>query len=405
MRVLLGVSGGIAAFKAAELIRRLRERGHAVRCALTPAAARFVSPLTLEVLSGHAVYGEEYLEANGSGEELHITAAAWAEVAVVAPATAHLVARLSLGLADDFLTTTLMAFGGPLVLAPAMHSQMWAKAPIAEHLARLAARGVQTVGPVRGPLASGEIGWGRMAEPEEIVAALEATAQPRDLAGRKVIVSAGPTFEPLDPVRFLGNRSSGKMGFALAAEAARRGADTLLVAGPVHLATPPAVRRVDVETALQMAEAIAAEAATADVIVMAAAVADYRPRERAAAKLKKSKQRLEAIALAENPDILAGLAEVAPQALRVGFAAETEELAEAGEVKLAAKRAHLIVANDVGRSDIGFGSDDNEATVFRRGRSPLPLSRQSKRELARRLLDLVAEELASREPASEPRAD
>ena len=205
-------------------MRRLRSRGHEVRCALTRGAVSFVAPLTLEVLSGHRVYQEEYLAATGSGEEAHIAAAAWGEVLCVAPATTHLLARLALGLGDDFLTTTALAFAGPVVVAPAMHSVMWAQEATRRHVETLARRGVRFAGPVEGPLASGEVGMGRMAEPEEIVKAVEAAAGQGPLAGRTVLVSAGPTFEPVDPVRFLGNRSSGKMGFALAAEAARRGA-------------------------------------------------------------------------------------------------------------------------------------------------------------------------------------
>jgi len=224
MRVLLGVTGGIAAYKSVEVVRRLREAGHEVRCALTRGGESFLRPLTLEILSGNPVYGEEYLSAGGSGEEGHITAAAWADVLVVAPATAHFLARLALGLADDFLTTTALAFGGRCIVAPAMHPVMWGKASVQDHVATLRERGVGFVGPVQGPLASGETGWGRMAEPAEIVAAIggEDLARRARWARRTVLVTAGPTQEPLDPVRFLGNRSSGRMGFALAAAAQRR---------------------------------------------------------------------------------------------------------------------------------------------------------------------------------------
>src|SRR4051812_12813300 len=278
LRVLLGVSGGIAAYKSAELVRRLRSRGHEVRCALTRSAVSFVTPLTLEVLSGHQVYQEEYLAATGSGEEAHITAAAWADVLCVAPATTHALARLALGLGDDFLTTTALAFAGPVVVAPAMHSVMWEQEATQGHVGTLKRRGVWFAGPVEGPLASGEVGMGRMAEPEEIVRMIEATGGGGPLAGRTVLITAGPTFEPVDPVRFLGNRSSGRMGFALAAEAVRRGARTILVAGPVALPTPSGVTRVDVVTAREMERAVHEHAPAADLIVMAAAVADFRPR-------------------------------------------------------------------------------------------------------------------------------
>ena len=312
LRVLLGVSGGIAAYKSAELVRRLRSRGHEVRCALTRSAVSFVTPLTLEVLTGHRVYQEEYLAATGSGEEAHITAAAWAEVLCVAPATTHILARLALGLGDDFLTTTALAFAGPVVVAPAMHSVMWEAEPTRQHVEALKRRGVWFAGPVEGPLASGEVGMGRMAEPEEIARAIEAACGAGPLAGRTVLVTAGPTHEPVDPVRFLGNRSSGKMGFALAAEAARRGARTILVAGPVALPTPPGVTRVDVVTAREMEEAVREHAPAAGLIVMAAAVADFRPSRPADRKIKKE-QGLPAIELEENPDILAGLRAVAPR--------------------------------------------------------------------------------------------
>ncbi len=400
-RILLGVSGGVAAFKAPELVRRLRERGHEVRCALTPAATSFVAPLTLEVLSGQPVAREEYLEPGGGGEEAHIAAAAWAEAFCIAPATAHTLGALALGLAPNFLTTTALAFRGPLVVAPAMHSAMWSQPAVQENLARLRARGVRQVGPVEGPLASGESGMGRMADVAEIVRAVEACWSSAELAGRTVVVSAGPTQEPLDPVRFLGNRSSGKMGFALAAEAARRGARTLLVAGPVALATPPGVERIDVETALEMAAALEQVAAEADLVLMTAAVADFRPRHPAPTKIKRQAGPPQ-VELVANPDLLADLARLAPRALRVGFAAETGiDPLEAGR-KLAAKGAHLLVANDVSRPDIGFGSDDNEVTLFRPESPPIHLPKRSKRELAVALFDHFVRELGHVRPETEP---
>jgi len=407
-RVLLGVSGGIAAYKAAELVRRLRAQGCEVRCALTASAVSFVAPLTLEVLSGRPVLGEEYLQPTGSGEEGHIEAAAWADVLCVAPATAHVLARLALGLADDFLTTVALAFAGPLVVAPAMHTAMWGKLAVRAHAETLQARGALLVGPVEGPLASGEVGMGRMADPEAIAAAVLAAASAADassalpletpLAGRSVLVTAGPTHEPLDPVRFLGNRSSGKMGFALAAEAARRGARVTLVAGPVSLATPAGVARIDVETAAQMERAVAREAPGADLVVMTAAIADFRPRTVAAGKIKKE-EGVPAVELEPTPDILAGLRDLAPRAVSVGFAAETEGLEAHARAKLERKRADFLVANDVSRRDIAFGADANEVTVFRRDGPPVFFRRQPKGELAGRLLDLFATALAG------PRSD
>ena len=404
LRVLLGVSGGIAAYKSAELVRRLRARGHEVRCALTRSATAFVSPLTLEVLSGRPVWQEEYLTPTGTGEEAHITAAAWAEVLCVAPATAHVLARLSLGLADDFLTTTALAFSGPLVVAPAMHSAMWEKPAVQEHLDALRRRGAWIVGPIEGPLASGEVGMGRMSEPEEIAAAVEGAAGSGPLAGRTVLVTAGPTYEALDPVRFLGNRSSGRMGFALAAEAARRGARVVLVAGPVRLATPSGATRIDVTTAREMEKAVREHAPAADVILMTAAVSDFRPRQPAASKIKKEAG-LPTVELEENPDILAGLRDVAPDAVVVGFAAETDDLERHARAKLERKRADFLVANDVSRKDIAFDSEANEVTVFRREGEPVFLPRQPKTQLAASLLDLFAGMLAGREhtPAARPR--
>jgi phosphopantothenoylcysteine decarboxylase / phosphopantothenate---cysteine ligase len=404
LRILLGVSGGIAAYKTAELVRRLRSRNHEVRCALTRSAVSFVTPLTLEVLSGHPVSQEEYLEATGTGEEAHITAAAWAQVLCVAPATANVIARLALGLGDDFLTTTSLAFTGPVVVAPAMHPSMWEKETTRQHVEALRRRGAWIVGPVAGPLASGEIGMGRMAEPETILAAIEAVAGGGPLAGRTVLVTAGPTHEPVDPVRFLGNRSSGRMGFALAAEAARRGARVVLIAGPVALPTPPGVDRVDVVTAREMERAVREHAPAADLVVMAAAVADFRPRRPAPHKIKKERG-LATIDLEENPDILAGARELSPGAVLVGFAAETEDLERNARAKLASKGADFLVANDVSRADIAFERDENEVTVFRRDGPPVFFARRPKSELAVSLFDLFTATLFAREqqPATSPR--
>ena len=402
-RVLLGITGGIAAYKGAYLVRRLRERGLDVRCAPTVAAESFVSPLTLEVLSGDLVYGQGYLARDGGvdGAELHVEAAQWADLLCVAPATANTLARLALGLADDFLSTAALMFEGPVVVAPAMHDSMWRKAAVEARVATLRDRGVEIVGPVEGELASGERGWGRMAEPEAIVDAVcRLLARPEEargaplgpLAGRSIVVTAGPTYEAIDPVRFLGNRSSGRMGFALARQAAIRGGAVTLIAGPVKLETPPGVRRVDVVSAAEMEAALRESAPDADLVVMAAAVADYRPRECAEQKLKKSGGDGLALDLEQNPDLLAGLASVAPQALRVGFAAETEHLERSARAKLKAKGAHWIVANDVSRPDIGFESPDNEVVAFGGNGEVERFPKQSKDDLAGRLLELFAGE-------------
>lgn len=393
-RILLGISGGIAAYKGPEMVRRLREAGFDVRCALTPTATRFVSPLALEVVSGAAVLEEEYLEAGGDGEELHIAAADWADLLLIAPATAHTLASLALGLADNFLLTTAAAFRGPVLVAPAMHSVMWEQPACQARMAELRARGAEVVGPVVGPLASGEVGMGRMAEIPSIVSAVRSLLVAPSLAGHTVLVTAGPTYEAIDPVRFIGNRSSGKMGFAIAAAAAKRGATVHLVAGPVSLPTPARVERHDVETALEMEAAVRRLAPDASVVVMAAAVADFRPEKAADEKLKK-RDGAPPIELVPNPDILAALPKIAPSALRVGFAAETQSVLAEAQRKLEAKGAHLLVANDVSRTDIGFASDENEVTVLRRRGEPIALARAPKIAIAEQLVDLIGEEMVA----------
>ncbi|MBZ0114344.1 MAG: bifunctional phosphopantothenoylcysteine decarboxylase/phosphopantothenate--cysteine ligase CoaBC [Thermoanaerobaculia bacterium] len=407
-RILLGVSGGIAAYKAPEMVRRWRERGAEVRCAMTDNARRFVSPLALEVVTGHRVYGEEYLKPQGSGVEEHIELTEWADRLVLAPATANLLALLARGLAPNFLTTLALAWDGPVVVAPAMHPRMWNHPATQENVALLRARGVTLVGPVVGPLASGEIGMGRMADPLAIVGAglemsgleVRAGVGPADdkssLVGRRVLVSAGPTREPLDPVRFLGNRSSGKMGFALAAEAAKRGAIVDLVSGPVSLEEPPGVRRTRVETALEMRTAMLDRVVDAEVVFMTAAVADYRPLRVASEKLKKETGP-PTVELVENPDILVELSKAPGRRLIVGFAAETEDVLRHGQTKLERKGCDLLVVNDVSRADIGFDSDDNEVTVLAKGAPPVVISRRPKRELAAALLDLVESDLVERD--------
>jgi phosphopantothenoylcysteine decarboxylase/phosphopantothenate--cysteine ligase len=392
-RVLLGITGGIAAYKTPELVRRLRERGLDVRCAVTRSAESFVSALALEIVSGHLVHREEYLVPGAGGVEQHIEAAAWADLLLIAPATAHTLASLALGLADNFLLTTALAFRGPVLVAPALHSAMWEQPVVRARVEELAARGVERIGPVVGELASGEVGIGRMADVLEIVAAVERRLSPGELAGSTFLVTAGPTHEPIDPVRFLANRSSGKMGFAIAAEAARRGARVHLVAGPVEMPTPAGVERVDVRTAIEMSEAVRRLAPECDVVVMAAAVADFRPGRPATTKIKKGEGTPD-LALVPNPDILSSLPEVAPSALRIGFAAETGDPDGEARRKLEAKGAHLLVANDVSRSDIGFGSDANEVTVHRFAGAPVFLGRRPKVELARDLVGLFARELA-----------
>ncbi|HVS65267.1 MAG TPA: bifunctional phosphopantothenoylcysteine decarboxylase/phosphopantothenate--cysteine ligase CoaBC [Thermoanaerobaculia bacterium] len=401
-RVLLGVCGGIAAYKSAPLVRELRSRGLDVRCALTRNGGRFVSALTLEVLTGAAVAREGYLEAGeAGGEEQHVALGKWADALCVAPVTANTLARLAYGLADDFLTTTALMVDGPWVLAPAMHATMWERPAIRDAVARLEDHGATLIGPETGALASGELGVGRMAEPPAIADAVVAALSERDLLGLRVLVSAGPTYEAIDPVRFVGNRSSGRMGFALAAAAARRGAAVTLVAGPVALETPHGVERVDVESALEMQVAIEQRVGGADLVVMAAAVADYRPASILENKHKRREGAPLELELVPNPDILAGLRQLAPRAVLVGFAAETESLLDHAAEKLERKRVDFIVANDVSRSDVGFGSLENEVVVLSRDRPAEPLERAAKEVLAERLLDRFLVALGTRGEGAE----
>jgi len=360
-----------------------------------------VTPLTLEVLSTERVYRQEYLGPTDSGEELHIEAARWADLICVVPATAHTVARLAQGLADDFLSTTALAFEGPLVVAPAMHEVMWLQPAVQANVSRLRARGVDVVGPVIGALASGETGVGRLASLEVLIDAIERGERTRDLAGKTVLITAGPTREAIDPVRFLSNRSSGRMGFALAAEAVRRGARTRLVAGPVALDTPRGVERCDVVSAAEMAAAVERRAADADLVIMAAAVGDFRPPEASEHKLKKAEFDGD-LGLERTVDVLLSLARWAPDAVRVGFAAETENLEREARRKLVDKSAHFIFGNDISRQDIGFGQPDNEVLVVTTDSDPLLLPKASKGEIARALFDILEPAvLASRVAASQ----
>lgn len=393
--ILLCVGGGIAAYKALELVRRLRDAGAEVQVAMTAGAQHFVTPLSFQALSGSPTRTTLW-DSAAEASMGHIELARWADRIVIAPATADLLAKLAHGFADDLVTTLCLATTSPITVAPAMNHRMWLHPATQANIATLRARGVQVVGPEDGPLAEGESGPGRLSEPEAIVAALgsaNAAAPSTDnaLKGLKVVVSAGPTYEDLDPVRYLGNRSSGKMGFAVADSARKRGAEVVLVAGPVHLPTPAGVKRVDVRSAAQMHEAVFASF-PADIYIGAAAVADYTPRAPAANKIKKSNESL-ALDLVRTPDILAEVA-AQTQALKlvVGFAAETENVAGYARGKLVAKHLDLIVANRVGVADGGFESDQNAMTAFwqdgERVFTPGPKTR-----LADELIDLIVERL------------
>jgi phosphopantothenoylcysteine decarboxylase/phosphopantothenate--cysteine ligase len=422
-RVLLGVTGGIAAYKAAFLCRLLVERGAEIRVVMTAAATRFVGPDTFAALTRHPVHSDVFERAD---TVLHVRLAHQSEVAVVAPATANALARLALGLADDLLTSTLLEASCPLVVAPAMHTGMWNHPATQEHIRALADRGVVVVGPAAGALAAGDEGIGRMAEPDEILEAVlavltnhrvplgrsvvsptaghEPSHPPLSLAGARVVVTAGPTYEPIDAVRFIGNRSSGRMGFILAEQAAARGATVTLVTGPVALPDPAGIRVVRVETAAQMAAAVNERYGEADAVVMAAAVADWRPERPSDQKLKKDAGP-PPLALEPTIDILAALGKRKERQVLVGFAAETGDLDREARRKLAEKNLDLIVVNEVGRPGTGFGSDTDRAAILSASGRDAPLRDWTKGELAATVWDWVAELLSARGGGSAPGSD
>lgn len=386
--VLLGVSGGIACYKACELVRLLVGRGARVQVVMTAAAQQFVTPLTLQTLSGQPVATDTFSLTQES-EIGHIRLADTADVVVIAPATANVIGKLANGIGDDLLTTILLATRAPLLVAPAMNVHMWEHAAVQENLARLTGRGARVVGPASGSLACGYEGAGRLSEPEAIVDEVLRVLAPQDLAGERMLVSAGPTQEAIDPVRYLSNRSSGKMGYAIARVAHRRGADVTLVTGPTALPPPTGVKVVQVTSAHEMARAIDGAYATATVVVMTAAVADYRPRNPLVRKLKKGPASLQ-VELERNPDILAGLAARKGKRLLVGFAAETHAVVAEARRKLAAKRLDLIVANDVTAPGAAFGSDTNLVRLLDANGLDETLPLLPKEDVAARILDWVA---------------
>jgi phosphopantothenoylcysteine decarboxylase/phosphopantothenate--cysteine ligase len=390
-RVLLAVSGGIAAYKVPELVRALVKGGHSVRCTLTAAAERFVSPLVLGTLCGARVRSSLF-DPTEEAEIDHIVLADWADLVIVAPATAHLLARMAQGLADDLTTTLLLATRAPVLAVPAMNVNMWRHPATQQNVALLRERGVRFLGPESGELACGWEGEGRMSEPSAIAAAAELLLTPPTLSGEVVLVTAGGTREPIDPVRAITNRSSGKMGFAVAHEAARRGAEVVLVAGPTALHTPIGVRRVDVESALDMQQAVKREFGSATVVIMTAAVSDFRLAKPAERKIRKddlppgSGLSLE---LVRNPDILKEIGEEKGRRIVVGFAAESHDLVESARRKLATKKCDLVVANDITRAGAGFDVETNAVVFVWPGGAVEELPLLTKPEVAGRLLDHV----------------
>jgi phosphopantothenoylcysteine decarboxylase/phosphopantothenate--cysteine ligase len=399
-RVLLGVSGGIAAYKSPDLVRRLRERGHDVRVVMTRGAANFITPLSLQAVSGQPVH-TTLLDEQAEAAMGHIELARWADVVLVAPATADVIARLAHGLADDLLTTLCLATDAPIVLAPAMNGRMWAAAATRANVETLQSRGVRMLGPGSGDQACGEVGEGRMLEPAELAAHLDAlvpvTGRDQSLLGLGVLITAGPTREAIDPVRYISNHSSGKMGYAVAAAARAAGASVILVSGPSDLPAPIGVERVRVESAGEMRDAVLSRVDGCDIFIAAAAVADYRPAVRAEQKIKKKESDLE-IALVRNVDILAEVAAGDHPPFTVGFAAETERLEAHAREKLARKGLDMIAANPVGGENIGFGVDTNALRVFWKD-GEADLGEATKTELARRLVALVSGRFREKHPA------
>jgi len=385
--ILLGVTGGIAAYKAADLVRRLQDLGAEVRVVMTRAAQEFITPLTLQALSGNTVH-TDLLDPAAEAAMGHIELARWADLVLIAPASADFIARLAHGRADDLLTTLCLATPAPIALAPAMNQGMWRDAATQANIALLRSRDAVFLGPAEGSQACGDVGPGRMLEAHQLAALAADLFPSRLLDGKRVLITAGPTREAIDPVRYISNHSSGKMGFALAQAAADAGAHVTLIAGPVALSTPERVARIDVESAQQMFDAAMAQAANCDVFIAAAAVADYRPVQIATDKIKKQAEEM-LLTLVRNPDIVAAVAQTRPKPFTVGFAAETQRVNEYARDKLERKNLDMIVANDVAQPGIGFNSDNNAATVLWCD-GEMVIGERSKTLLARELIILIA---------------
>jgi phosphopantothenoylcysteine decarboxylase / phosphopantothenate---cysteine ligase len=393
MRITMGVTGGVAAYKAAELVRLLQQDGFTVEVVMTRGAREFITPLTFAALTGQKVitdlFGNTENEANLESAIEHIAVAQRTDLLLVAPATADVIAKFARGIADDFLSTLYLASTAPVVVAPAMNVNMWNHPAMQENIAKLRERGVNVVQPDEGYLACGMVGAGRLAGHQEILAAVRETLHwNRDLTGETVLVTAGPTCEDLDPVRYLTNRSSGKMGYAVAQAAARRGAKVILVSGPTALETPPGIRRIDVRTAEQMHEAVTKEFAGCSIGIFAAAVADYRPARKHADKIKKSGGSL-TVQLEPTVDILQEMARAKGDKFIAGFAAETADVEQNARKKLAAKNLDLLVANDVTAEGAGFDHDTNVVSLYFRDGRDMALPKMGKAEVAQRVLDEI----------------
>ena len=387
-QIILGITGGIAAYKSAELTRLLKNAGANVRVVMTPSATEFITPLTLQALSGNPVH-LHLLNTEAEAGMGHIELAKWADMVLIAPASANFMARLTAGQGDDLLTTLCLATEAPICLAPAMNQAMWRDAGTQQNASILHQRGVMLFGPGIGEQACGDNGPGRMLEPEEIANRAAEQFESGSLAGKTVFITAGPTREPLDPVRYISNHSSGKMGYALAEAAIEAGAKVKLISGPVNLPAPARLERVSVESAQDMLEASLDNLSLCDIFIAAAAVADYRPTAISEHKIKKGSEEIMELHLVKNPDIVATVAASAPKPFTVGFAAETRDILEYARGKLERKNLDLIIANDVSRSDIGFNSDENAVTVISQHRAET-LPQTSKRKLAALLIERIA---------------
>lgn len=390
--ILLGVTGGIAAYKAAEIVRHLKKSGSSVRVVMTKSAEEFITPLTLQALSGNRV-SRELLDAEAEAAMGHIELAKWADGILIAPATANTLARLSSGRGDDLLSTITLAFEGPISLAPAMNQAMWRDSRTQENLKKLIDKGYILCGPGSGEQACGDVGLGRMLEPLEIMEIFSDSFKEGMLSGKSVLITAGPTKEPIDPVRFITNRSSGKMGYSLAEAAIDAGAIVTLITGPVDIEPPMKCNTIPVETAKEMHEAVMHHVNKKDIYIGTAAVSDYRPARKNETKLKKDDKGSPLILeLVENQDILKSVSELDERPFVVGFAAETNDLIKNAKTKFKNKGLDLIVANDVSDKSIGFDSDDNAVTLITKSRN-LAIEKESKRKIAKRIIKLIAEEI------------
>ena len=390
--IILGVTGGIAAYKSAEIVRHLKKSGSSVRVVMTSSAEEFITPLTLQALSGNRV-STDLLDAESEAAMGHIELAKWADAILIAPATANTLARLSSGRGDDLLSTVSLAFDGPISIAPAMNQAMWKDNRTQENLENLQKKGFQICGPGSGEQACGDVGLGRMLEPLEILELFSSSFDQGNLSERSILITAGPTQEPIDPVRFITNRSSGKMGYSLAEAAIEAGAKVTLISGPVNLEPPPNCNFVSIETAKEMHEAVMHHVKSKDVYIGTAAVADYRPATFHESKIKKDTDKSSlTLQLQENQDILKSVSELNERPYLVGFAAETDNLLSNAKKKLKNKRLDLIVANDVSNKEIGFDSNENEVTLITNSEEKL-LEKQNKKKISKKIIDFISSEL------------